>query len=115
MQKKTEIKKTKKKKLKMLPTLREKKHYLVLTIKDKTDKNLKAEINKAIIDFIGILGYAKAGILFIEQNKIRGKHYLILSVATKYVDSVKAALTLTSYTRCIGVSGTLKKAGRFFK
>lgn len=122
------IKKTKKKtttkKLKLLPSLKEKRHYLVL-ITETEEKNIDVDeikikeiINKAILDFLGILGYAKAGPLFVETGNIsRKKAYLIISVTTKYVNKVKAACALIHepplFFRCIGVSGTIKKSKRF--
>ena len=110
--------KKKVKKLKMLATLREKRHYLVLTANKTTikEQDIKTLINEAIINFIGILGYAKAGVSFIEQGKTgESNPYFILSVLTKHVDAIKAALTLIKkpQIRCIGVSGTLKKSKRF--
>ncbi|MGB9707730.1 MAG: hypothetical protein ACPLXC_00125 [Candidatus Pacearchaeota archaeon] len=97
------------KKLKLLPTLREKRHYLVIKSKKVLNENeLKEKIDKAILDFIGIYGYAKAGVLFIELRK----NYAIISIVTKLVDKVKASLTLTDL-ECVGVSGTIKKVRRF--
>lgn len=99
------------KKLKLIPTLREKRHYLVIKPKhEMQEKELKEKIDKAILEFLGIYGYAKAGVLFIEVKK----NYGIISVTTKYVSLVKAALTFTDL-KCIGVSGTIKKVRRFLK
>ncbi len=108
------------KKLKLLPSLREKRHYLVLIINDKklNNKKIKEIINKAILNFIGVLGYAKAGPLFVEmgqtgKRKTDENFYVILSVTTKHVDVVRASLALTN-VKCIGVSGTIKKAKEKF-
>jgi len=129
------------KKLKLMPTLREKRHYLVVevgfdivnkpSIKPKISKITKnfnereiemvrEMIDKAILQFIGILNYAKAGPLFIwtVKDKKNNKVYFIISITTKYVDKAKAAITLINKKdflfRCAGVSGTIKKAKRFF-
>jgi len=84
-------------KLKPLPpTLREKKRYLLL-------KGDKKKVEKAILDFLGVLGYAKAGPLFISQN-----NYLILSVAHNMLEEVRTALSLEGISP-IGVSGTIAK------
>ena len=101
----------KKKKLKMLPSLKEKRHYLVIKPqKSMNEKILKEKIEKIILDFLGIFGYAKAGPLFIETRK----DYALVSILTKYVKEVKAALTLSeSRLVCVGVSGTIKKVRRF--
>lgn len=103
-----------KNRLKMLPTLREKRHYLVLM--SETMQDMEEKINRAILDFIGVLGYAKAGVFFVEQEKVNVKQiYFILSVVTKYVDAVKAAIALMRpKVHCIGVSGTIKKAREKF-
>ncbi len=97
------------KKLKLMPTLREKRHYLVIKSKKALSENeLKEKIDKAVLDFIGIYGYAKAGVLFIELRK----NYAIISITTKFVEQVKASLTLADL-ECVGVSGTIKKVRRF--
>ncbi len=97
------------KKLKLLPTLREKRHYLVIKPKEAlNEKELHEKIDKAILDFIGIYGYAKAGVLFIELKR----NYAIISITTKFVEPVKAALALSDLD-CVGVSGTIKKVRRF--
>jgi len=105
------------KKIKLMPTLREKRHYIVVISEDKSERETKEIIDRAILDFIGTLGYAKAGPLFIESCKADDKVYFIISVVTKYVDSVKAAVALIKKPRvqCVGVSGTIKKAKRFLK
>lgn len=112
--------KIKAKKIKLKPTLREKRHYLVLAIetgKELSDKEIKTIIQNSILEFIGTLGYAKAGPLFIETGKMKKGYYIIVSVLTKYVDHVKGACALIHEKglsiRCIGVSGTIKKSRRF--
>lgn len=100
------------KKLRLLASLKEKRHYLVIKPVDseKTfeEKEFKDKIDKAILDFIGVLGYSEAGPLFIEIRK----NYAIVSIITKYVDRVKASLSFYGL-RCVGVSGTIKKSRRF--
>lgn len=101
------------KKIKLMPTLREKRHYIVFISAEPCEEDIK----KAILDFIGTLEYAKAGPLFIAGGKADDGVYLVVSIVTKYVDSVKAAVALIKKprVRCIGVSGTIKKAKRFLK
>jgi RNase P/RNase MRP subunit POP5 len=97
------------KKLRLLPSLKEKRHYLVIkSLKPIKEKEFKEKIEKIILNFLGIFGYSKAGPLFIELKK----EYALVSVITKYVDEVKAALALSN-VKCVGVSGTIKKARRF--
>ena len=84
-------------KLKSLkPSMREKKHYLLL----KGDFS-KDDAEKAILDYIGVLGYAKAAPVWIS-----GK---ILAVNRKYVDNVKASFAFSGEKiEVIKVSGTIK-------
>ncbi len=100
------------KKLRLLASLKEKRHYLVIKPADseKTfeEKEFKDRIDKAILDFIGVLGYSEAGPLYIEIRK----DYAVVSIITKYVDRVKASLSFYGL-RCVGVSGTIKKSRRF--
>ena len=105
----------------ILPSLREKKRYLVYesVSEMKIQYNyIKRSINSAILSYIGELGYANAGIIILPENKnTKG----ILRVNTKYLDKVKASLTLIEsinkervIVKSVGVSGTLKKAKQKF-
>ena len=77
--------------------MREKKRYLLLK-----GNFAKAQVEKAIKDYIGLLGYAKASPTFISKN--------ILAVNRKELDNVKAALCLSDENIEIKrASGTLKK------
>ena len=78
--------------LKLKPSSKIKRRYLLL------EANSKEEIEKAILDYIGILGYSKAGVSWIGK---------ILAVNRKEVDKVKAALLLAGI-KVRKVSGTLK-------
>ena len=105
-------------KLKLKPTLKEKRHYLVLKIfssQSLTEREIKEKIDTAIFGFIGTLGYANAGPQYIKT----ASNYAILSVTTKYVDYVKSALAINKdrniNIQCVGVSGTLLKAQRFLE
>jgi ribonuclease P/MRP protein subunit POP5 len=100
----------------LLPTLREKKRYIVYKIisEEKIDNNqAQKEIKNQCLRFLGELGYAKAGIQLIKPNIIR--------VTTKYLDQTKMALGLIKNINnkkvivdVIGVSGILKKAREKF-
>ena len=82
------------------PSMKEKRRYLVVK-----GKNLKKDIEKAILDFIGILGMSESGLKFIKINK----DSIIISVNRKSVDKVRASLA--AYPKKITVtkiSGTLK-------
>ncbi len=112
--------KKKKDKLKLRPTLKEKRHYLIIELISKeklSDNEIKNKIELSIRQFIGSLGLASAGPLFVNIKETKCKYLVTLSVLTKYVDYVKASLTLFKdkdiSMKCIGVSGTIKKSERF--
>jgi len=79
-------------------SMREKKRYLLL------GKATRDNVEKAILDYIGILGWGKACPVF-----IKGKNS-ILAVNRGEVDKVKAALLLGGI-EVKKVSGTLKGLG----
>ena len=75
------------------PSMREKKRYLLVNAsREKTEK--------AILHFIGVLGYSKAGVEFPKTN--------VLAVNRKQLNEVKAALCLAGI-KVKRISGTLKK------
>ena len=95
----------------ILPTLKERNRYLVYEIKNNkyNFNEIKQEMKKSILQFLGELEASKANILILEDFK---ENKGIIKVSHKYVDKVKVALMLirnfiveTKY-----VSGTLKKA-----
>ena len=82
------------------PSMRENKRYLKITGKD-LDKN----IEKAILEFIGSLGYSKASPRFIKKTKTSA----ILSINRQSLDHVRASFALYSDKISVEkVSGTLK-------
>lgn len=102
----------------LLPTLKERNRYIIYEVNDKfAFKDVKEEINKSILRFLGELEIAKSSLLILDDWKNnRG----ILKVNHKYVDKVKVALMLIKYInrknvifQTIKVSGTLKKARSF--
>ena len=86
-----------KKRLKVLsPTAREGKRYLLV-------KAIQKKIEKALLNFYGIWGWAKAGPLFIKANS-----HLIISVERSFLDPTRTALELAGIS-VLGVSGTINK------
>jgi RNase P/RNase MRP subunit POP5 len=82
------------------PSMREKKRYLLVK-----GKNLKTNIEKSILDFIGVLGMSKAGLVWIKS----GKGSAIISVNRKSVDHVRASFAVWPEKISVErVSGTLK-------
>lgn len=82
------------------PSQRENKRYLLVK-----GKNLKENIEKAILDFIGVLGMSKVGLGWIKSNA----NSAIISVNREMVDSVRASLCVWPEKMTVQkVSGTLK-------
>ncbi len=84
--------------------MRENKRYLLVEGKD-----LKKNIEKAILDFIGVLGMSKVGLSWIKSSS----NSAIISVNREMVDSVRASLCVWSEKMEVKkVSGTLRSLGK---
>jgi len=82
------------------PSAREKKRYLLIKGKD-----LKTNIQNAILDFIGFLGMSKCGLSWIKS----GKDSAVICINREMVDSVRAGLCVFPEKISVEkVSGTLK-------
>jgi RNase P/RNase MRP subunit POP5 len=82
------------------PTMRENKRYLLVEGND-----LKKNVERAILDFIGTLGFSRVGLSWIDEKNNSG----IISVNREMVDSVRASLCVfTKKMEVKKVSGTLK-------
>ena len=80
--------------------MRENKRYLLVI-----GKNLKENIEKAILDFIGVLGMSKCGLSFVKTEKDKA----IICINREMVDSVRASLVVwPEKIEVKKVSGTLK-------
>ena len=80
------------------PTLREKKRYLLV-------KGNPSSIEKAILDFIGILGMSKTAFAFIKKEKDSA----IISINRQMLNEVRASLVVwPEKLEVLRVSGTLK-------
>lgn len=101
----------------LLPTLREKKRYIVFEV--KSDKfisfdSVKEAIIKKAESFLGRITMAKAGIIFLEDwSSQKG----IIKVNNKFEDHIKALFTQINeiqnnniLIKSVGVSGILNKA-----
>ncbi len=104
-----------------MPSLREKKRYLVYEAISETEityKDLKESIISAFKELFGLNGLAKAGLEFVDYKENKG----ILRVSAKGLDMLKASLCFVRkinkgnvVLRSTGVSGILKKArSKFF-
>ncbi|MAG91988.1 hypothetical protein CMO83_04905 [Candidatus Woesearchaeota archaeon] len=107
----------------ILPSLREKKRYLVFEVisKDKiTDINAVSDsIRHYSMQFLGQLGTAKAGIMVLNNKWDAELQRGIIKVSHKHVDGLKASLMFIDKIndkevifRSLGVSGILNKAER---
>jgi len=86
-------------KLKLKSSARIKRRYIL------SDSRDKEEIEKIILDYLGILGWAKASPIFLK-NRDGG---IIFAIDRKEVDNVRAAFEISnSKIKIIRVSGTLK-------
>lgn len=86
------------------PSMKENKRYLLVK-----GKNLKTNIEKAILDFVGILGMSKCGLSFIKS----GKDSAVICINREAVESIRASLCVFSEKMdVLKVSGTLKGLGK---
>ena len=103
----------------LLPSLKERKRYLVFEVISKTEisdkKAVKDEISSSMASLVGDIGMAKAGIRFIDE-KAKGNKGLIM-LNHNFVDHLRASLALIrmikgipAIVRSIGVSGMINKA-----
>jgi ribonuclease P/MRP protein subunit POP5 len=104
----------------VLPSLREKKRYLVFEV--ISDKPIEpSTINEAIKDsykeLYGQIGLSSAGLLFINKRFNKEKQRGVVKVSNKYVEKLRFSLSLIKkieqnkvIVRSVGCSGILKKA-----
>lgn len=86
------------KKLKLRPSARDKRRYFLV-------KSSNVKVEDAILEYIGVLGFAKSVYMKVNTKDFPGK--LVGSCMTKSLEDVRAALALTGI-RIEKVSGTLK-------
>ena len=105
----------------VLPSLREKKRYLVFEViskeKIKDVNSVSSTISDCSLRFLGQLGAAKAGIMVLSNKWNPELQRGVAKVSHKYVDALKASLVFADNVdnkeaifRSIGVSGILRKA-----
>ncbi len=84
-------------KFKIKPSAKIKRRYLLLEAENKV------QVEKTILDYIGILGWAEAKPFFAEGKK------LILAIDRKSLEKIRAAFEISSSKiKILKVSGTLK-------
>jgi RNase P/RNase MRP subunit POP5 len=77
---------------KLKPSSRENKRYVLF-------EGSREQAERAILEFIGILGYAQSGVSFPSQN--------VLAVNREMIDKVRSALVLSGI-KVLRVSGTIR-------
>lgn len=84
--------------MKIKPSAKIKRRYLLL------DTKSKATVEKIILEYVGVLGWAKAAPVFLEKN---GK--LILAIERKSLTDIRAAFEMCKNTVAIlKVAATIK-------
>jgi RNase P/RNase MRP subunit POP5 len=82
------------------PSMKENKRYLLLR-----GKNLREDVEKAILEFIGVLGTSRACLEFIKIEK----DYVIISVNRESLNEIRASFAVwPEEIKVERVSGTLK-------
>ena len=105
----------------VLPSLREKKRYLVFEVISKDKINSFESVYNTLmqhsLQLLGQLGVAKAGIMALNNKWDSTLQRGIIKVSHKHVDALKAALTFADKIddkdvifRSLGISGILNKA-----
>lgn len=88
--------------LKLKPSARESKRYLLI-------KGSRYNVEKAILEFIGVLGWAEASPVFVSEVV----DTVTLCVNNKALNKVKAAFAMAKdELKVLRVSGTLKGLNR---
>jgi ribonuclease P/MRP protein subunit POP5 len=98
----------------LLPSLREKKRYVAFEVQGDRKlefKDAKDILECSIKEFIGDLGMARAGVLFLKDWK---NNKGIIKVNTRYVNEIKGALALIKEhkVQSLFVSGSIEKVRR---
>jgi ribonuclease P/MRP protein subunit POP5 len=109
----------------LMPSLKEKKRFVVFEIISKKPVSGFKEIYRAIWqksnEYLGKLEIARAGLWLLPDKWDAKNQRGILKVNNKYVDKIKAVFALTTemenqkvILRSIGISGILNKAEQKF-
>ena len=93
-------------KFKLKPSARINRRYFLI------NEDFEEGIKKIIIDYIGILGWAKAAPVFVKEVKgLNGK--IVLAINRGEINNFRAAFELSnSNIKILKVSGTLKGLGK---
>lgn len=106
--------------MKLLPSLKQKKRYIVFEIIGEkfNVEEVKTAVEEALLLFLGQLGMAKTAPMFLKEKFKENK--FIVKINHKFVDECKSALILIKkiknkevMVRSIITSGILKKASKY--
>ena len=82
------------------PSMRENKRYLLVH-----GSSLRENVEKAILDFVGVLGVSKAGLSFVKTER----DFAIICINREAVNEVRASFAVSlEKIRVERVSGTMK-------
>ncbi|MAG16419.1 ribonuclease P [Candidatus Woesearchaeota archaeon] len=102
----------------LLPSLREKKRYLVFEVIGNA--SCSDAVSSVKNSFSGLFGSLEAANADVSNIKSSGNKCMV-RIGRKYVDKVKASMAIvkrinnsTIILRSIGVSGSLKRASKYF-
>ena len=111
--------------MKLLPSQRHKKRYVVFEIMSEQKFNfpeIREEINKSLARFWGELGLSRASPILMEEKFNREKQRFVIKVNHTYVDELKSGIILTKtikntpiIIKSVITSGTLKKASLYLR
>lgn len=91
--------------LKLKPSAKARKIYLLI------EGGSRVEVEKAILDYLGALGWAKASPIFVEGGKMEGR--IVLAVERDELDNVRAAFGASKLgIKILKSSGTIKSLER---
>ena len=106
----------------ILPSLREKKRYVLFRVVSEGPLGFKAvarNMKDSILSFIGEKGYAESGFILLPEKWNKSKQTGIFKIGHKHVSDVKMALSLTKniehekvIIHSLAVSGILNKTGQ---
>lgn len=109
--------------MKPLPTLKERKRYVVVKIISEKKLQLKdiiLQFEQANQEFLGTLLLSKASIIYLKNRFNAKNQTLMIKVSNKYVKELISSLMLVKkikeqkvIVKSVGVSGTIKKAATY--
>lgn len=88
--------------MKLKPSARINRRYILVESSSKDD------IEKSILEYVGILGWAKMSPYIFEKNK-----KLIVAVDRKELQNAVAAFAISKKIKVLGISGTIKSLKKF--